>query len=281
MAGLDASTAITINGVQCWDEGVRENYTRRTGSIAEQTIVCAWGDRFRLVDYFLAGAEVFGGVVIGRPMIGYAPFPVLVADEVEVIEGIPGQSGMSMDSTGTVAYKYARLVVRYRSDALASTNSNLSIINVDFGKQIYTPSKDAMKFEDGKPLPIAKPISVPIVHFTQVRRNLSSVPIATIIAVSQAPLNSVPIFGGAEGTILFDGARSTFRILPGQTINYGGVGSPVPTSGAKGQADLEFAFSFNPRGWDMALDTDGTWKKIKLRDDSEVIPKSDLNALFT
>jgi hypothetical protein len=266
---LDSSTSITLLGIQVWDEGTREQFVRASTSSATRTLVCAWNDRVALINVLRGNVlQESPAVVQYSPPAAYPDAPWLFVDTIDV-EGIPGESGLSVGTNGLVAYKYARIRVTYRSlPYLEGTETG--VLSVDYGSEWFTlsNSRPSLKFSDGSGEDVSTDLNpslrITTVAFRQTRNNLPSIPVNQIVAATDT-VNQSSFQGAAPGTVKFDGAASQRRLF---------------SNGSPGW-DLTYAFTYRPVGWNVAYDPVGGWRPVLLKSSGQPpFASYDYNALF-
>ena len=272
---LDATTAISFLGVNVWDEGTEETFVRTGASQATRTLLCAWLDRVTIINQIRGGGSVIGGYYYYTPSQVYPDAPFLPFDNIHV-EGVAGDGGLSVGPNGMVAYKYARLRIRYKSlDYIdGQTTGSMSL---DYATNLVTLPQSAAtyKFPDGTPLSPqdSPPFRRGIVTFVQTRKNLATLP-SSLVQNLCGSANSVGFLGAGVGTVLFDGAHADRRLT---------------TTGAENW-DMTYKFLFDPLGWNYVLQpastttsssSVGTYQKIvRISDGSTLYPLADLNQLL-
>ena len=268
---LDSSTAITFLGVNVWDEGTEENFVRTGYSTATRTLLCAWEDRIAIINQIRGGASVIGGFYYYTPSQAYPDAPSLPFDAIRV-EGIAGDSGLSVGPNGMVAYKYARLRITYKTldyiDGITTGTTSL-----DFASQMVNlpQSTPTYKFPDGTLLSAQDGPLVrrSIVSLVQTRKNLAQLPSALVQSLA-GNVNSTGFLGGNPGTVLFDGARADRRLTTTGNENW----------------DMTYKFMFDPIGWNNVLQPSGsgagTYQKVvRIADGvTTLYPSADLNQLL-
>ncbi|MDP9175543.1 MAG: hypothetical protein M3O30_17005 [Planctomycetota bacterium] len=266
---LDSTTSITLFGITVWDEGAKEQYARTTTSSATRTLVCAWADRAALINA-LRGAvlQQTPNVVQYTPPAAYPDAPWLFVDTVDV-EGIPGETGLSVAPTGLVAYKYARIRIIYRSLPYQE-GSETGVLSVDYGSEWFTLSNatPSLKFTDGAAEDVTTDLNpalrITTIAFRQTRNNLPAIPVAQIVAATDT-VNQGPFQGAPAGTVKFDGASSQRRLF---------------SNGSPGW-DMTYAFTYRSVGWNVAYDPANGWRPVVLKSTSQPpFPMSDYNQLF-
>jgi len=262
---LDFTTAITIAGIQCWDAGTEEQFTRNDhGSRATRSLICAWADRVPLINAVLSPAATLGtasvlGVGFFNEPFAYPQAPWLLLEEVSC-RGIAGESGLSnvsltaLDGTSVslVAYKYATVTFTYSSqDYPAQDTGSLSL---DFGIESLSAPRSAVSFSYESDSPTgADPNDVPpedspplrdtVVTLVRTRKNLTTLPTALILAAAQSPVNSLPFTlintppmppsQAPAGTVKFEGVTTQYRTVAGGTPMW----------------DASFRFVYRATGW--------------------------------
>jgi hypothetical protein len=261
---LDSTTAITIAGVQCWDAGTNETFSRARRSRATRSLVCLWGDRVPLINAVLSPAATLGaaavlGVGIFNEPFAYPQAPWLLLEQVSC-RGIAGEQGLSdvsltaLDGTSVslVAYKYAAVTFEYASqDYPAQDTGSLSL---DFGVESLSAPRSAVSFsyESGSPTgddpndvppEDSPPLRDTVVTLTRTRKNLTSLPTDLILASAQSPVNSLPFTmvntpplppsQAPAGTVKFEGVSTHYRTVGG--------GSPM--------WDASYRFIYRASGW--------------------------------
>jgi hypothetical protein len=261
---LDSTTAITIAGVQCWDAGTEENFTRTSRSRATRSLICLWPNRVPLINAVLSTVATSGtvavlGVGLFNQPYAYPQAPWLLLESVQC-KGIPGETGLSNitttaldgSSVSLVAYKYASVTFTYASqDYPAQETGSLSL---DFGIESLSAPRSAAAFSyiAGSPLTDdpndvppedAPPLRDTVVTLVRTRKNLLTLPTALILAAAQAPVNSLPFnmtnnpplppSQAPAGTVKFEGVSTTYRTVAGGTPMW----------------DASFRFVYHANGW--------------------------------
>jgi hypothetical protein len=175
---LDSTTSIPFLGVQVWDEATEENFVRTGNSSAVRTILCNWTDRIAIINQIRGGGTEIGSVYYYTPSQVYPDAPFLPFDSIRV-EGIPGDTGLSVGPNGLVAYKYARLHITYKAlDYFDGVTTGT--LSLDFATQSVSLPQTAptYQFPDGTPLTPqdSPPIRLGVVTFVQTRKNLATLP---------------------------------------------------------------------------------------------------------
>jgi hypothetical protein len=261
---LDSTTAISIAGIQCWDAGTEEDFTRIGKSRATRSLICLWTDRVPLINAVLSiaatdGAAAVDGVGIFNQPFAYPQAPWLLLEDVKC-RGIPGETGLSdvtltaLDGSNVdlVAYKYAAVTFTYASqDYQAQDTGSLSL---DFGVETLSAPLSQPSFsyiassplgDDPNDVPPedSPPLRDTVVTLVRTRKNLLSIPTDLILAIAQAPVNSLPFTlvntpplppsQAPAGTVKFEGASTTYRTVAGGTPMW----------------DASFRFVFRSNGW--------------------------------
>ena len=185
------------------------------------------------------------------------------------VEGIPGETGLSVGGNGLVAYKYARIRITYRSlPYLEGTETG--VLSVDYGSEWFTLSNStpSLKFSDGTaadvPTDVNPSLRITTIAFRQTRNNLASIPVSTILAATNT-VNAAAFQGAPPGKVKFDGASSQRRLF---------------SNGNPGW-DMTYAFTYRSVGWNVAYDPAGGWRPVLLKSTSQPpFPSFDYNQLF-
>jgi hypothetical protein len=273
---LDSTTSITLFGFTVWDEGTREQFNRETPSCATRTLVCAWGDRVGLINAIRSSTGYVALTTSGSRTIvqyvapaNYPDAPWLYVDTIEV-EGLAGETGLSVGTNGLVAYKYARIRIIYKSLPYQE-GVETGVFSVDYGAEFFTlPSQTgSLTFTDSTggmvPTDQNPALRITVVTFKQTRMNLPSIPTSQIMAATDC-VNSAAFQGAAVGTVLFAGASSQRRLFAG--------GSPG--------WDMTYSFSYRSVGWNVAFDPNkGTFRPVQFTGNSQTpYSQYDFNQLF-
>jgi hypothetical protein len=293
---LDSSTSITIAGVQCWDAGTDEMFSRSRRSRATRSLICLWPDRVALINAVLSPGATLGtaavlGVGVFNQPFAYPQAPWLLLEQVQC-RGIAGETGLSnvsltaLDGTSVslVAYKYAAVTFVYSSqDYPAQDTGSLSL---DFGVESLAAPRSAVSFsyesssptgDDPNDVPPedSPPLRDTVVTLVRTRKNLTSLPTDLILATSQAPVNSQPFTlintpplppsQAPAGTVKFEGVSTHYRTVAG--------GSPL--------WDASFRFTYRAGGWNSFYRPGVGYVPIfKKGTDQPYYAMSDLNALL-
>lgn len=243
---LDASTSITIGGVQAWDEGTEEDFNKLASS-AVRRLCCAWGSRGTLTTFLLGGTTQNGVIQTLSPPARYPDASFLIADSVR----ITGEGVLSVAASGMVAYQWAHLEVFYKTSDLELLSEDIGTLSMTGSSQIIMPSQAEPTFKwssDNKDLPPeATPgVLVPTIEFTKTRRNLATIPTAMILSLMDH-VNSSTFEGASAGKILFTTPNSSARITPAGLRNI----------------DMAYTFIYHPYGHNKFLrPSTGTWDSI-------------------
>jgi hypothetical protein len=254
------TTAIPINGINTWDEGVSVTYARGNATTAQRNLRCAWSDGARLAAYLKGGANIVGGVTIYSPAQAFSQdLPNLFPESVNC----EGEGQKSRGADGWMVWERAVVTIRYSPLGIEETGSQ----DLDFGKEIVSLPGDRLKFASGSdPLPFSVPISIPTVCVQQSRANMATLPIPTILAATAAPLDNSGLFGSQTETLLFDGGRAVRAFTTGGATNW--------------TVQYRFLYRPAPMKWGWFLNSAGTPEKVLRKDGTELYAKSNLSALF-
>jgi hypothetical protein len=261
---LDSTTAISIAGVQCWDAGTEEDFTRLSRSRATRSLVCLWADRVPLINAVLSqiatqNTGVSLGVGVFNQPYCYPQAPWMLLEEVKC-KGIAGETGLSQvtltaldgSTVSLVAYKYAAVTFIYKSqDYPAQDTGNISL---DFGVETIAAPRSVAAFsyaigsppgDDPEDVPPedSPPLRETVVTLVRTRKNLLSLPTDLILATAQAPVNSAPFTmvnappmapsQAPAGTVKFEGVSTNYRTVAGGAALW----------------DASFRFIYRASGW--------------------------------
>jgi hypothetical protein len=293
---LDSTTAITIAGVQCWDAGTEEDFTRIGRSRATRSLLCLWDDRVPLINAVLSSAATIGtaailGVGVFNQPYAYPQASWLLLEQVKC-KGIPGETGLSNESftaldgssVSLVAYKYAAVTFVYASqDYPAQATGSLAL---DFGVETISAPQSAAAFsytsggptgDDPNDVPPedAPPLRDTVVTLVRTRKNLTSLPTDLILTTAQAPVNSLPFTmvnappmapsQAAAGTVKFEGVSTTYRTVAGGSAMW----------------DASFRFVYRASGWNNVYRPDSGYVPIYFKGTTQTYyATSDLNQLL-
>ncbi len=209
MTALDSTTSITLAGVMCWDEGVREEFGRSSPR-AVRKLVCRWTDRLDLVNRLLGYATSTGGTTTVAQPLTYKGAPFLVCTHVE----IEGTGMLGADSDGDAAYPYARLRVIYDPSEFNNDGHETGNENLDFSSEVVALPMNgpSLYWSNGDAV---DPRAAPAIHFTTATfsRTLYSQPTlpVNLIFTLLDTVNQGPFLGAAAGKVRFLGARTHRR----------------------------------------------------------------------
>jgi hypothetical protein len=293
---LDSTTAITIAGVQCWDAGTEEDFTRLGRSRAIRSLVCAWADRVPLINAVLSplatqGTAAILGIGIFNQPYAYPQAPWMLLEEVKC-KGIGGETGLSNltlaaldgSSVSLVGYKYAAVTFVYASqDYPAQETGSLSL---DFGVETLSAPRSVAAFsyisgsptgDDPNDVPVedAPPLRDTVVTLLRTRKNLTSLPTDLIVATAAAPVNSLPFTmvntpplspsQAAAGTVKFEGVSTHYRTVAGGAAMW----------------DASFRFVYRASGWNNIYRPGEGYVPIYVKGTSQpYYATSDLNQLL-
>lgn len=262
---LDASTAITIGGIQAWDEDAEETF-ERFRSQAIRRITCAWNDRIALATAIMGGTTQNGVLTNIAPSMRYPDATFLRADGIR----IEGSGVKSIGPHGMVAYQWAHLTVRFGVSDIELLSEDIGMLELDTSSQVLMPSQSEPTFKwlsGGQDLPVeATPgVIVPIIDFVKARRNLASIPMATILNLADH-VNSSTFEGAPAGKVLYFGPSSSARI----------------TTGGLKNIDITHRFQYHPYGHNKFLrPSTGVFEDIVAKATGQPPhPTGDLNLLF-
>ncbi len=265
---LDNTTAITFAGVfPVWDEGIKETYNRdgRT-SRAVRTLVCNWNDRHTIVNNISGGAGVVNGFYVYAPSQAYPQAPFLVFNRID-IHGIP-IGGLSQDALGLAAYKYARILVQYKSLEY-DEGTQVGQWSITYGIEAESLPGSGITLADGTSPSTPALYKHGVADLVFTRHNHASIPFATIFGLAGS-INSGPMLGAAAGTILYRGPHSDMRILSTGNYNW----------------NITHLFKWRAIPWTKVFTTTGankgTWQAATLTGSAAPLyPSADLSPLFT
>jgi hypothetical protein len=278
------STAITINGIKCWDEGVEEVFSRQ-GAQAVRRIKCAWSDRINVVKYLEGGSQNVGGVTIAQAGQPYPDIPnLLFVDSIRVT----GEGDKRLSTAGQIAYKTAILECTYRNLDFGNTDQTISVLDLNFGAEVRTIPKELLKFsDDNSAVPFGAPEYVTLVPITLTRCNLPLIPLARLIAVADAPLNSTPftrLLGtptGQTGAFFTDTRQTDLSSIPAKKLRFEGARAIRKFSMSGTTYDLAISLTYRSIEWDKVEDFNGAYRTVVRQNGTPLIKTSDLNLLFT
>jgi hypothetical protein len=194
---FDPSTAITLYGIQCWEERATESFGRSAAS-ATRVIVCRWADRFTVV----------AGLKASTPA-AYPDATWLKADTIDVA-GVVDEGGPFISESGMIGYAWARLTVVYRAPDVndpATAGPALSfatdLLAVAPGEPVFAYASDGAIV----PAEASPALRQTIITFTRKRRNLSAAPVSLVLSLVDT-VNSATFEGAAAGTVRFEGATT-------------------------------------------------------------------------
>jgi hypothetical protein len=293
---LDSTTSITIAGIQCWDAGTSESFTRTGRSRASRSLICLWGDRVALINSVLSitateDVGIFEGIAAFNQPFAYPQAPWLLLEDVKC-KGIPGETGLSnltlaaLDGSNVslVAYKYAAVTFEYASQdyPIQDTGS----LSLDFGIETISAPRSAAAFsytsssptgDDPNDVPPedSPPLRETVVTLVRTRKNLTALPTDAIVAAAQAPVNSLPFTmvntpplppsQAAPGTVKFEGVSTHYRTVAGGAAMW----------------DASFRFVYRASGWNSIYRPGQGYVPIYFKGtDTQYYATSDLNQLL-
>jgi len=261
---LDSTTSITIAGVQCWDAGTEENFSRNARSRATRSLICAWSDRVPLINAVLSTSAASSAALVGTVGIFNQPFaypqaPWLLLEDVKC-RGIAGETGLSsidltaLDSStvSLVAFKYAAVTFIYASQDYPAQDTGA--LTLDFGIETLSAPRSAAAFsytsgspagDDPNDVPVedAPPLRETVVTLVRTRKNLTTLPAALILSAAQSPVNSAPF-------VLVHAPPAADTVAPAGTVKFEGVSTHFRTvAGGSAMWDASYRFVYRPSGW--------------------------------
>lgn len=264
---LDASTAITISGIQCWDEDTSESFGKGGGGRATRVIVCTWTNRIAL-SVALSGGSTQTGVITTNTAA--AQYPDATWLEVTNIS-IEGVGKRSVGYNGMVAYDFARLTVTYsRSDRDFGQTQDLGALSLDISNEIISPPRDEATFKWASDSTDVTPEATPALPlstatFERVRRNVASINVPLILSLLDH-VNDATFEGAPAGQIIYKGARPSRRVTNLGLQNW----------------DIAHIFIFRTIPWNYFLrPSTGQWEKVLYKATGEpFFPDGNLAALY-
>lgn len=261
---LDTSTAIEIaSGLLVWDEDAKES-VRDGMPQASRTLLCAWDDRWDIVNALGVGEDGNGAE--------YPDNAILRARNMDIV-AVVGDDGNTVGPNGMYASKYARLNVEYLlpEDNVLVDGEEVGGEEIDFSAEpiVYSAREVTWKFEDGTG--DLDPTWIPsrterTVEFSKWARGFETLPLTLILSLIDKA-NSVTFLGADPETIVFLGGRSFRKIL---------------TTGAA-KWDVSWRHIFKRSGHNKIFDPKtGTFKRIVAKNNASrsLFETGDLNALY-
>jgi hypothetical protein len=256
---------INIGGILCSDDDAEESYEKNNIQ-ATRRLTCAWNDRIALATAIMGGSTQNGVLTNLVAPLRYPDATFLRAEGIK----IDGDGTKSIGPHGMVAYQWAHLNIRYGTPDVSLTSEDVGVLQLDVSSQVLMPSQSEPTFKwksDNADLPVeATPgVVVPIVDFTKSRRNLASIPMATILSLVDH-VNSTSFEGASAGKVLYFGPSSLARITAGGYQNF----------------EIAHRFQYHPYGHNKFLrPSSGTFEDIVTKNGAKPPhPEGDLNALF-
>lgn len=269
----DLSLAITINGINCYDEGTREKYGFGQNSEAERVIRCDWADRTALARYFIGGSTQITPLAFvyaaGQP---YPDITNWLCNGVDV----EGEGVQSVGPNGMVAYERAKLTIHYApptfnvTDPFLVGDEDIDFSSIAIGLDQTTSS---FKWTSGpnntKDVPAGQvpAVNLTTITFVKSRYNLPVLPESLIVSLIDHS-NSTTFFGAPTETVVFKGGRSQRKITATGDKNW----------------DVQYRFellsSASGATWNKLVDAANGWQSFTLKDGSKLFPPADLNQLF-
>jgi hypothetical protein len=265
---LDDSSSITIQGVQCWDEGVTEGLSSIEPS-ATRTLVCAWADRLGLLAALGGGYNPTTGQF--DPPQSYPLYPWLWVTGVAVA-GIPGPAGLTNDTVNgqqVVGYQWARLRLKYTRLPINPLNITQGDLKIDFSDELTVHSNDKPLLQYASrgtvvPASITPPIRVARASFTLTRYNLSGLPLsilnlkscvnASTFDFSLASCSPLPI---GLSNLLPGSPGIAGTACPPGTLLMNNISTDKPiTLGGSDQITASFDLQYRACGWNSLWNPD-------------------------
>jgi hypothetical protein len=277
--GPDPNTAITIGGIQCWDEDTEESFDREAtdrSGYANRTILTAWGDRLRLAQQLLGGTRISSGSNGTTQTLTTVPaaYPDLIALKAMSFK-VGGVGRRVQSSTLQVGYEWSRNVIGYRYPKFsAGADQNGDALEIgseelDFSSSSWAMASDQASFRwtsDSKDVPasVAPSFKVTTVAFTKEVRGYARLPMATIMDCIDCS-NSGSFLGASAEQIIFRGGRSRRRITTAGFENW----------------DCTFFFEFFKQGWNKLFRPGTGWADFEKKGGGKFFETRNLGALLT
>lgn len=199
-------------GVDVYDEGATEQISA-TDAEATWIMVCAWADRLRLA-LWITGSFTTSGVVtqVTQPM-AYPDADWMFGSSVRT-EGV---GTMVVSTSGMAGFEYARLTATFKPKESGSIDSfEKGEETIDFGADVisFNGAEPFFKWKnDNKPLPAeASPGKVvPVITFTKTIKGVKTIPLASVLAIAESPVNSNTYLGVPAGKLRFEGIQTVKR----------------------------------------------------------------------
>lgn len=299
---LTAAISIKIGGANVSDEGAQEFYGR-DGSTMIRTLRCRWEDRGIVINALRSASFQGSGSLIlgfGQP---YPDAPYTFVSSIQVDGG--GQKGINLFS-GMIAYEYATLRVTYTSGF--ETPYETGSISFSSGTEVFSIPRGApyLKYTSGPlsgtdvPIMDSPPFICPVLNIVRTMSRINNYPQAKISNALQAPVND------AAFSIAADSFRVPGSISSEQFANMQG-GNNNNTTGLNGATSFPIgsvmfmgvdasksilvggfsqwtlAYRFKVRfviNYNQVLTPSGGIVTFQKKDNTELIPRSNLNTLF-
>lgn len=264
---LDATTAITISGIQCWDEDAHEEFRKGGGSQAPRTLVCAWNNRIALAAALAGGTTAAGVVETNTPAASYPDATWLTVSSIRT----EGLGVRKIGTNGMVGYDFARLYVTYsETDRDLGQTQDLGALSLDVQSEIISPPRDQTTFkwksDNVDVTPEATPgLPISTATFERVRRNVAIINVPLILSLLDH-VNSTTFEGAVKGKVVFKGARPFRRITNLGAQNW----------------DLSLLFQYRSVEWNKFLrPSTGTFEEVVYKATGEpFFPEGNLGALY-
>lgn len=264
---LTSAEAITISGIQCWDEDASEEFRVGGGSRAPRTIVCAWDNRIALALALAGGTTRVGIIETNTPAASYPDATWMQVQNIRT-EGV-GKRKVGVN--GMVGYDYARLFITYGdTERDLGQTQDLGALSLDISSEIISPPRDEATFkwvsDDEDVTPEATPgLPISTTRFERVRRNVGGINVPLILSLVDH-VNDATFEGAAPGTIVFNGARPFRKITNLGAQNW----------------DIAYQFTHRRIPWNYFLrPSTGQWEEIVYKNSGDpFFPDGNLSALY-
>ena len=214
---LNTAIAITIGGINVYEEPLQEKYGR-DGNEAARIIVVNGTNRIALINYMLGGVNIVGGI----PTYNFpqqfpdAPWLWCWAAETQNLIGPYNANGNSgMISSNEFRIKFTFKPTQYNG------NTELGNENLDVSSQFITFPDGSLVFDTGQKIVGAACPGIRMVTATYTRtiRSLPQLPSSTLFSLAGCVNDSV-FLGANVGTLLYTGFTSQRRFIVGGATNW-------------------------------------------------------------